>query len=429
MSEIKKLKDSQVEFEITLPWKEWEKYLDLAAKEASEEIKIDGFRPGKAPRKIVEQKVGLGVLLNGAADRAIQKSYVDFVTKNKLEVIGSPEVKIGKLEEGQDLQYSVKVSVIPEVEISEKYKKDIKVINEEYKDKKAEVKEEELQKELEKLANSRVKLVTVLREAKKDDSVEIDFSVLVNNVPIENGTSKNHPMVIGKGMFIPGFEENLIGMREGEEKEFELEFPKDYHKKDLSGKLAKFKVKMNLVQERQLPEINDEFAKSLGQFENLEALKKNMREGMEHEAGHKLEEEKRGKYVEKIIEHAKMELPEILITEETKQMLQEFEYQIQGMGMDLDTYLGQLKKDRSELSKDWKPEAEKRVKSALVLKEIVKLEEIRVEAKEIEAEMNKTMAYYKNVKDMEKNIDMTRLYNYTKGILENAKVFEMLEKI
>jgi len=377
----------------------------------------------------VEQKVGIGVLLNGAADRAVQKSYVDFVTENKLEVIGTPEVKIDKLEEGKELKYNVKVSVMPEVLIDEKYKKDIKTINEEYKDKKPEVKEEEIQKELEKLANSRVKLVTVLREAKNDDNVEIDFSVLVNNVPIENGTSKNHPMVIGKGMFIPGFEENLIGMKEGEEKEFELEFPKDYHKKDLSGKMAKFKVKMNLVQERQLPEINDEFAKSLGQFENLEALRKNMREGMEHEAGHKLEEEKRGKYIVKIIEHAKMELPEILIESETKQMLQEFEYQIQGMGMDLDTYLAQLKKDKTELSKDWKPEAEKRVKAALVLKEIVKIDDIKVEAKEIEEEMNKTLAYYKNIKDAEKNIDMTRLYNYTKGILENAKVFEMLEKL
>jgi len=218
-------------------------------------------------------------------------------------------------------------------------------------------------------------------------------------------------------------------MKEGEEKEFDLEFPKDYHKKDLAGKMAKFKVKMNLVQERELPEINDEFAKTLGQFENLEALKKNIQEGMEHEAKHKLEEEKRGKYLEKIATHLEAELPEILVEQEISQMVREFEYQIQMMGMDLDIYLGQLKKDKEELKKDWRPQAEKRVQSALALKELAKMEEVKVDSKEIEAEMNKTMAYYKNVKDMEKNIDMERLYNYTKGILENGKVFEMLEKM
>jgi len=318
---------------------------------------------------------------------------------------------------------------MPEVKISDKYKKDIKTINEEYKDRKIETQDEEVENEIKKLAQSRVKLVTVRREAKKDDAVEIDFSVLIGNVPIENGTSKNHPMVIGKGVFIPGFEDNLIGMKEGEEKEFELEFPKDYHKKDLAGKMAKFKVKMNLVQERQMPEINDDFAKSLGQFENLEVLKKNLRQGLVNEAKHKLDEEKRGKYIEKILEHLESEVPEVLIEQEIKQMVQEFEYQIQMMGLNLDTYLKQLKKERKELEKDWIPQAEKRVKSALALKELAKMEDVKVDSKEIEEEMNKTMAYYKNVKDMEKNIDMERLYNYTKGILENGKVFEFLEKI
>jgi len=429
MSEIKKLKDSQVEFEVTVPWKEWEKYLDLASKEASEEIKIDGFRPGKAPRKIVEQKVGKEALLNSASQKAIEKTYVEFVKENKLEVIGSPEVKVNEMKEGADLSYQVKVSVVPELKLDKKYKKEVKKVNEEFKDRKAEVKEEEIKSELEKIANSRVKLVTVAREAKKDDNVEIDFTVLVNNVPIEGGTSKNHPMVIGKGVFIPGFEENLIGMKAEEEKEFELEFPKDYHKKDLAGKLANFKVKINLVQDRQTPEINDDFAKSLGAFENLEALKKNINEGMLEEGKRKIEEEKKGKYIEKIVECSELDLPEILIAQEIKQMFNEFEYQIQTMGLNLDTYLKQLKKERKELEKDWEPQAKKRVTSALALREIAKAEDIKIDSKEVEEEMNKTMAQYKNVKDMEKNIDMERLYEYTRGNLENGKVFEMLGKI
>ncbi len=426
---IKKLSKSRIEFEVAVPWKDWEKYLDKAAEEISEEIKFPGFRPGKAPRKMVEQKVGQGALFNNAAEKAVQKSYVDFAMKEKLDVLGQPEVEIEEIKEGEDLKYKVKVAVMPEAEIKNDYKKEIKKINEEFSKKTAEVKDEDLALELEKLANGRVKLATVRREARKNDSVEIDFQVLADGVPIENGTSKNHPVVIGKGVFIPGFEDNLIGMKEGEEKEIELEFPKDYHQKNLAGRKAVFKVKMNLVQERQTPEINDDFAKSLGNFENLDALKKSIKDGMEEEQKHKLHDERLNAFVEKIIDSTEADLPEVLVHQEIHQMLQEFEYQLQTMGMNLDQYLSQLKKDAEELEKDWEPQAEKRVKSALALKKIAQLEEIKVDSKEVEDEMNKTMQYYKNVKDMEKNIDMERLYNYTKGNLENQKVFEFLEKL
>lgn len=426
---IKKLPKSQVEFEVTIAWSDWEKYLDKAAAEVSEEIKIAGFRPGKAPRKMVEQKVGAGVILNNAAEKAVQKSYVDFIVKEKVDVIGNPAVEIEEIAEGKDLIYKVKVAVVPTAELKEDYKKAIKKINAEFAEKKTEASEEEIAKELEHIANSRVKLVTVAREIAKDDSAEIDFTVLVDGVPIEGGTSKKHPLVIGKGVFIPGFEENLIGMKEGEEKEFELKFPAEYHKKDLAGKMATFKVKVGLVQERQTPEINDEFAKSLGAFENLEALKKNLKEGIEEENSHKISEEKRTQFLEKIVDSLKVELPEIMIKEEVQKMMLEFDQQTQSMGMNIDQYLAHLKKEKKDLEKDWEPQAEKRVKSALALREIVKMEEIKVDASEIEAEMNKTVQYYKNVKDFDKNIDMERLYSYTKGILENEEVFKMLEKI
>ena len=426
---MKKLPKSQIEFEITVPWKDWEKHLDVAAGEASEEIKIPGFRPGKAPRNIVEQAIGKEAILNGAAEKAVKKSYVDFVLKEKIQVIGSPKIEVLTIKEGEDLKYKAIISVMPEIKVKEGYAKGIKKINAEYKDKKTGVEEKDLDLELEKIANSRVKLVTVRRAAQKNDSVEIDFEVTMNGVPIENGTSKKHSMIIGRGVFIPGFEENLIGMQEGEEKEFELSFPEDYHKKDLAGKPAKFKVKLNLVQERQTPEIDDAFAASLGKFENLEALKKNIREGMEHENEHKMKEEKRTKYIEEIIKNSETDLPEILIHEEAHKMLSEFEYQLAPMGMDIDQYLLQIKKNKEELIKDWEPQAEKRVKSALALTELAKMEELEVSSKEVEVEMNKTLQYYKKVKDMEKNIDMERLYEYSKGVLESEKVFEYLERL
>ncbi|MDQ1284561.1 MAG: Trigger factor [Patescibacteria group bacterium] len=426
---IKKLPKSKIEFEITVVWKDWEKYLDQAAAELSSEIKIPGFRPGKAPRSIVEKRIGKSVVLNEAAEKAVRKSYRDFVLKEKLEVIGSPKIEVKKLEEGEDLEYKAEAAVMPEITVKGEHKKGIKKINEEFSKKTFETNEDDLKLELEKLAGSRVKLVTVRRETKDGDSVEIDFEVLVGGVPIENGKSKNHPLIIGRGVFIPGFEDQIVGMKEGEEKEFELSFPEDYHKKDLAGKVAVFKVKMNLVQERQIPEVDDDFAKSLGNFENLEALKKNIREGMEHESKHKAQDERRVKYIDKIIENSEVDLPEILIQEETEKMMHEFEHQIQSMGMNLDDYLLKLKKDKKELEKDWEDQARKRVISALAISQIARDEEIMVDSKEVEAEMNKTLAYYKKVKDAEKNIDMERLYSYSKGILENEKVFEMLEKM
>lgn len=426
---IKKLPNSQVEFEITVPWQEWKKYLDQAASEASQELKIPGFRPGKAPKKLVEQKIGKGAVLNIAAEKAVEKSYADFVAANKLEAIGRPEIKVEELKEGADLVFRATVAVIPEVKVKNGYKKAIKKINEAYQKKTAAVGEDELQLELEKLAASRVKLVTVRRAAQKNDSVEIDFAVLLDGVPIENGTSKKHPLIIGRGVFIPGFEEQIIGLKEGEEKEFQLEFPQDYHKKELAGRMATFKVKMQLVQERQTPEIDDAFAKSLGQFENLDALAKNLRENLEHENRHKLEDQRKNEYLEKIIENTETELPEVLVHQEIHQMLHEFEQQLQSMGINLEQYLQQLKKDKEELEKDWEPQAAKRIKSALALKEIAKLEEVQVGSAEIEAEMNKTLQYYKNVGNLEKNIDMQRLYNYTRDSLENEKVFSLLSKI
>lgn len=426
---MKNLPKSRIEFEVVVAWNDWKKYIDQAVKEISEEFKIPGFRPGKAPKNIIEQKVGKGAVLNTASQKAVEKSYVEYVAKEKLEVIGAPQVEIEKIEEEKDLQYKATVAVMPKGQLGHKYKAKIKKINAENKDKSFVVEEKEIDLELEKLANGRAKLVTVRREAQKNDNVEIDFSVAVDGQNIDKGSSKNHPLVIGQGLFIPGFEDNLIGMIEGAEKEFTLNFPADYHEKKLAGQSAVFKVKMNLVQEREVAKIDDAFAKALGNFTDLAAFRKQLRENMEHEQKHKREEKVRSDYVEAIAEDLEVELPDVLVESEAEKMIEEFAGQIQAMGMNLETYLAQLKKTREDLQKDWAPQAEKRVKSALALKEAVLAEEIKADAKEIEAEANKTLQYYKKAKDAEKNIDMERLYNYTKGVLENEKLFEYLGKL
>jgi trigger factor len=352
--EIKKLPRSQVEIEISVPAAEFEKFVDSAAEEFSKDLKIDGFRPGKAPRSVVEQKVGAEKVLAHGAEKAIKKTYVDAIVKNKIEVIGEPKITITKIAKGNDLEYKAVAAVMPAVALSN-YRKDVKSVKKFEPEK---VTEEQVQKELSSLQKSRAKIITMTREARIGDRVEIDFEVFVDGKLIEGGAAKNHPLNIGENYFIPGFEDHLVGMKEKDEKDFELAFPKEYHQKSLAGKPALFKVKMILVQEKELPEMNDEFAKSMGNFENLEALKKSIFEGIEMEHKKKNEEQWRTAAIEKIAAESQIELPDILIEQETDKMMAELEQNISGMGLALDTYLENIKKSKSDLAKGWQETAE-----------------------------------------------------------------------
>lgn len=427
-SEIKKLPKSQAEITVTVSWDEWEKYIDQAATDYSKEIKIQGFRAGKAPRDMVEKKVGTAALLDAAAQKAVQGTYPKVVVEEKIEAIGKPQAEILKLAEGNELVYKIKTDLIPTATLKP-YKSAVEKINKQYEKKTAEVTAEEVDKEIEEIAKGRVQHVKVDREAKEGDNVILDFEVKQSGVPIENGTSKNHPMILGRGVFIPGFEENVIGMKAGDVKDFELSFPEEYHAKDLAGKPAQFTVNVNVVEERVTPQVSDEFARSLGKFKDLEEMKKNVKEGMEDEKKNELKEKRRAEIIDALIEVTEVELPHVLIHEELHKMIGEFEMQIQGMGITFDQYLTQIGKSLDELEHEWEPQAIKRIKAALALEEIVKEKEIEVPNEEVEAELNKTLAQYKQVKDIEKNIDLAKLYNYVKGMMQNEKVLEMLEKI
>lgn len=425
-SEIKKLAQSEIEVSVTVSWDEWERYIDQAAKDYSKEIKIQGFRAGKAPRDMVEKKVGTEALLNAAAEKAVQGTYPKVVTEKKIDAIGKPKAEIVKLAEGNELEYKVVTAVIPEVSLKP-WKSAVEKVNKEYAKKSAEVTAEEVDKELEDIAKSRVQHITVEREARDGDNVILDFEVKKDGVQIENGASKNHPMILGRGVFIPGFEEQVVGMKAGEIKDFELTFPADYHEKGLAGKPAQFIVTLNTVQERKSPEVTDEFARSLGKFKDLAEMRKNVTEGMEEEKKNELKEKRRGALIDALVENLVVEIPHVLVHEELHKMIGEFEMQLQGMNLTFDQYLGQIGKTIDEIEKEWEPQAIKRVKAALALEEVAKEKEIEIPNEEVEAEMNKTLAHYKKIQDVEKNIDLGRLYNYVKGMMQNEKVLEMLE--
>lgn len=417
-----------MEVTVTVPWKMWEKYIDQAAADYSKEIKIEGFRAGKAPRNMVEQKVGKGALLDAAAQRAVQGTYPKVVTENKIDAIGKPKAEIVKLAEGNDLEYKCVTAVVPKVSMKS-WKGAVEKVNKEYSKKSSAISDEDVEKEIAEIAKSRVQHLTVEREAQDGDNVILSFEVKKDGVPIENGTSKSHPMILGRKVFIPGFEEQVIGMKAGEIKDFELTFPKDYHEKGLAGNPAQFTVTVETVQERKTPEVSDEFARSLGKFKDLEEMRKNVKEGMEEEKKQELREKRRGEIIDGLVEATEVEIPHVLLHEELHKMIGEFEMQLQGMNITFEQYLMQVGKTVDELEKEWEPQANKRIKAALALEEVAKDMEIEVSNEEVEAEMNKTLAQYKKIQDAEKNIDLGKLYNYVKGMMQNEKVLEYLENI
>ena len=301
--------------------------------------------------------------------------------------------------------------------------KGIKVKKNELKVEKAEI-----DNSLEYLRKSRAKIITVNKFAEKGNRVEIDFEVRHGGVKIENGTSKNHPLILGEGKFLPGFEKELEGMLTGEEKIFSLKAPKDWLDKRVAEKNLDFKVKMNLVQERQVPELNDEFAKSLGSFESLGALKENVSGGLLEEK--KIKEKQRIKIelIEKVAENSKIEIPKNLTMEELDKMINEFKFSITGFGLDFDKYLREIKKTIPDLKKEWKNQAEKRVRITLCLKAIAEKESIEVNDEEVETKINEELKDYPDIEEARKNIDPERFKDYTKEVLRNEKVLGLLEK-
>lgn len=432
---VKNLPKSEVEIEVTLPLEEFEPHVKRAAVLISEESEIEGFRRGRAPYDIVKNKFGEAEIYERAAEVAVRKTYPGILEEQIVSSrsentnfvpIGKPEISVTKLAPGNEFQYKAKIVLMPEVALPD-YKTTAQRTARERKE--ISVSEDEVNKAVEWLRESRSSLITVDRAAEKDDSVEIDFEIRQGGVKIQNGESKNHPLVIGKNQFIPGFEEKLVGMKRDDEKSFTLAMPQDSQDKSTAGRILECKVKMNLVQERKLPEINEEFIRGIGNFDSFESLRTSIRAGFTQEKEDKEKQRIRGCIIEGISKETKIEIPNTLINIELDKMISELKSGIEQMGMKWDDYLFHIKKTLEDLRRDWTGEAEKRVSYALCLREIARVEKIQVSEDEIKNRANKILASYNNIEKAKKSIDLEELKEYTRGIVRNEKVFELLENV
>ncbi|MFA4872063.1 MAG: trigger factor [Patescibacteria group bacterium] len=424
-SEIKKLEKSQVEIIIEVAPDETKPFLEKAVGRLAQKVNFEGFRPGKAPYEMVKQKVGDMAIMEEAADEIIAKTYFNVLKENNIISVGQPKIDIEKMAPDNPFVYKATVAVLPKIKIGD-YQK-IKIAR-----KKIEVKPEEIDKVILDIQKMRATEKLIDREAKPEDRLEIDFDIFVDKVAIEHGRQKKYPITIGEGRFIPGFEEQLIGLKAGEIKEFELKFPDSYYQKNLAGKKAEFKVKCNAVYEVNAPELNDNFALEIShqQFKNFQELKDNIKKNLEEEQKHKEERRLEAEIFDKIIEVSDFEeLPDILIHGEAHKMIQEIEHNIESQGLKFDDYLKGLNKTEEDLEKELMPEAEKRVKSSLVAKEIYQENKFEVSEEEIKQEMAEVSKHYPADANAREQFESESYKDYIRNSLGNRKVVEYLKKI
>ena len=368
---------------------EFEAGLNKAYNKDKNKISIPGFRKGKAPRKMIEQMYGAEVFYEDAANAIIPEAYATAAEESKLEIVSQPKISVVQLEKGKPFIFAAEVAVKPEVELGT-----YKGVEVEKAD--TEVTDADVEEELKKVQEQNSRTVTVEDRAVKDgDMTVIDFEGFVDGVAFEGGKGENYPLTIGSHSFIDNFEEQLIGMNIGEEKEINVTFPEEYHAEELKGKPATFKVSVKEIKEKQLPELDDDFAQDVSDFDTLaeykEDLKKTISVRKENEAKAKKEDEA----IAKIVETSKMDIPEAMINTQVNRMVEDFAQRLQQQGLSIDQYFQYTGMTADKIVEEMKPEAVKRIQTRLVLEAVAKAEDIQVSDEEFDAELQKMADMYK----------------------------------
>ena len=418
---LKNLPSSEVELTIEIPPAEYQKFMLSGAKQLSETLKIEGFRPGHAPYDIVSKKVGEGAILEQALSEIITHTFVDAVNQKKLDTLGQPEINVEKMAPGNDLVYTAKVAILPSITLP-----DFSVLH--LDQPKVEVSEKELAEFLERLAKSRAAEILENRPAENNDLVKLDYQISLAGVPQENATQKDFSVFLGEHHMVPGFEQEIVGLSAGEQKKFSLTFPKDYFQKNFAGKACEFDITVKGVYRLDVPAIDDTFAKSLGQFKNLDELKKQITDNLLSEkklaTDRQLENDLLKLVIEKISFPA---LPEKLIDNELHIMMHELEDDLTNKGLALSTWLANMNKTEDEFKKDLRPQAELRAKSILTVRAIIKEQKISAGADEIDAEIQKLTSLYTDDESLAE-LKSPRYRDYLSQTVANKKVIDWLKE-
>ena len=381
---VEKLEKSRVAVTVEVGAEEFEAAVAKAYAKARGKLSIPGFRPGKAPRKMIEKLYGAGVFYSDAVDIALPEAYTQAIGQSGLDVVGYPEVEIVDDQIGKDgFTFKATVAVYPEVELGQY--KGVSAVKEEVK-----VTADDVKERLNQMAEREARLVSVDRKVKKGDTAVIDFEGFDNGVAFEGGKGENHELEIGSGSFVPGFEDQIIGMKAGEEKDIDITFPENYTK-DLAGKQVVFHVKVNEVKEKQTPALDDEFAKDVSEFETLKELKDDTKAKITAEREQSAKIAFENALLEKVAGDIKADIPEVMIEEQCRRFLDEFKQRLQAQGIPYDQYCKMTGMDEAKFMEDGREPAVRQVKMDLAIAAIIKAENLDVTDEEIE-EKYKSMA-------------------------------------
>lgn len=416
-----KLENCMVEVKVTFTTEEWKDAQDKALNKLAKNVKIDGFRQGKAPAKLVKARVGKGAILEEATDIILQKNYAGILLDNDVHPVGQPEVKIDELTE-ETLKVTVNAPVAPEVTLGQ-YK------GLEVKKGQVKVTKKEIEAELKNYQNQFAELV--IKEegtVENGDTAVIDFEGFKDGEAFEGGKGENYPLEIGSGSFIPGFEEQLVGMGIDEEKEINVTFPENYQAAELAGQAVVFKVKVHEIKSKVLPEIDDELAKdvNIDGIETLADLETYTKEQIKNRKQSEVESKFSDDIFNAVIENTPLEVPEVMVETEVQQMLREVEQNLSQQGLNMELFQQLTGKTMDDMKAEMKEQAEKRVKFNLILAEIVKAENIEVSEEEVDEEIKEIATYYSREFDEVKKLFESQL-GQIKSDLATRKAVQLIK--
>lgn len=386
--QVEKLEKSMAKLTITVEAAKFDAAVDSAYQKNKGKIALPGFRKGKAPRAMIEKMYGTGVFYEDAANELIPEAYETAAKESELEIVAQPEIEVTQMEKGTDFIFTATVAIKPEVTLG-----DYKGIEVEKKE--AEVNEEEITAEIDKAREANSRLITIEDRATEDgDTVIIDFDGYVDGKQFEGGYAEDYTLVLGSHSFIDNFEDQLVGKNLGEDVEVNVTFPEEYHVDELKGKPALFKVKIKEIQKKELPELDDDFAQDVSDFDTLDEYKADVEKKILENKENQIKREQEDQIIEKIIENAQMEIPQQMIAAQTRQMTQEFAQRLQSQGLSLEQYMQFTGLTPQKMMEDLEPQALKRIQSRLVLEAVVAAENIEASDEEIDKELENMASMY-----------------------------------
>ncbi|MDY5042304.1 MAG: trigger factor [Eubacteriales bacterium] len=419
---INKEEKNLVKIDITLSKEEWETEIEQAYTRTRNKYNVEGFRKGKAPRKVIESVYGANVFYEEALSEGFYKAYMDILSKEPtLEPVDAPNLNVKKVDaDGVELEATVVVK--PDVKVA-KYTGFNIVL------KKNKVTKEQLEAEMDRVKEQNVRLVEVEREIKDGDVANINFSGSVDGVKFDGGTSEDYDLGIGSHSFIEGFEEQLIGLKAGEDKDVNVTFPTEYHVKELAGKPAVFACHVNSVKEKQYPELNDEFASNVSEYETMAEFKAHMEEHLQEHLDEHAKVDAENEIIDKIVENTEVEVPTQMVDNELDNMMKDMEYRLMYQGLNLEAYANYMGTTIDKIKEDRRPDALKSVKVRLALSYILDKEKITVTDKEFDEKVEEMAnSSKKSVKEVKDSLTEDRI-NYMKNdILMNKLIDFLMEK-